>query len=147
MARLACGDLLEARRMMSQGEKAAQDEDFELFVQLMRLSYNDRHLELIQWADTVAALGRERQKQFLVSALRLLRESYMLNAGMESISYLWGAERDFCVKFSPFIGNHNVENIVREIESAIGQISQNGNATIVFTHFALAVSKQIIRIT
>lgn len=147
VARLACGDLLEARRMMSQGEKAAQDEDFELFVQLMRLSYNDKHLELIQWADTVAALGRERQKQFLVSALRLLRESYMLNAGMESISYLWGAERDFCVKFSPFIGNHNVENIVREIESAIAQISQNGNATIVFTHFALAVSKQIIRIT
>ena len=132
--------------MMSEGERAAEDEDFELFVQLMRLSYNDKHLELIQWADTLAGLGRERQKQFLVSALRLLRESYMLNAGMDDISYLWGAERDFCIKFSPFIGNHNIENIVREIEDAIAQISQNGNAAIVFTHFALSVSKQIVRL-
>lgn len=146
VARLACGDLLEVRRIMSEGEKAAEDEDFGLFVQLMRLSYNDKHLELIQWADTVAGLGRERQKQFLVSALRLLRESYMLNAGMDDISYLWGAERDFCIKFSPFIGNHNIENIVREIEDAIAQISQNGNAAIVFTHFALSVSKQIVRL-
>ena len=70
----------------------------------------------------------------------------MLNAGMDDISYLWGAERDFCIKFSPFIGNHNIENIVREIEDAIAQISQNGNAAIVFTHFALSVSKQIVRL-
>ncbi len=145
VAHLACGDLLQVRRMMS-GEQTDGDEDFQLFVQLMRLSYNDKHLELIQWADSVASLGRERQKQFLVSALRLLRESYMLNAGMGNISYLWGQERDFCVKFSPFIGNHNIENIVSEIEDALGQISRNGNSSIVFTHFALAVSKQIVRL-
>ena len=131
---------------MSVGQRESEDEDFELFVQLMRLSYNDKHLELIQWADSLVALGRERQKQFLVSALRLLRESYIIGAGVDSISYLWGAERDFCMKFSPFIGNHNIENIVKEIEEAIMQISQNGNASIVFTHFALAVSKQIIKL-
>lgn len=146
VAHMACGDLLEARRIMSVGQRESEDEDFELFVQLMRLSYNDKHLELIQWADSLVALGRERQKQFLVSALRLLRESYIIGAGVDSISYLWGAERDFCMKFSPFIGNHNIENIVKEIEEAIMQISQNGNASIVFTHFALAVSKQIIKL-
>ena len=31
-------------------------------------------------------------------------------------------------------------------ESAMRQIGQNGNARIVFTHFALAVSKQINRL-
>ena len=78
-------------------------------------------------------------------AARLLRESYMLHAGLADISYLWGAEADFCGKFAPFIGNENVEFLLDEIERAMRQITQNGNPTIVFTHFALSVSKQIRR--
>lgn len=82
---------------------------------------------------------------FLRHAARLLRESYMLHAGLGDISYLWGEEADFCSKFAPFIGNENVETILDEIERAMRQIQQNGNPTIVFTHFALSVSKQIRR--
>jgi DNA polymerase-3 subunit delta' len=111
----------------------------------MRLSYNDRHLELMKWADRVAALGRERQKRVLENFIRLVRSSLVIGAGLEDISYLWGAELDFCRKFSPFIGGHNVEALVAEMESALGQIRQNASGQIVFTHFALAVSKMIIR--
>ena len=120
-------------------------ECFSLFCSLMRLSYNDRHLELIAWAEEVAQLSREQQRMFLRHAARLLRESYMLHAGLGDISYLWGEEADFCRKFAPFIGNENVEVIFGEIERAMRQIQQNGNPTIVFTHFALSVSKQIRR--
>ena len=47
---------------------------------------------------------------------------------------------------APFIGSQNIEPLIGEIESALAQISQNGNPTIVFTHFALAVSKMIKRL-
>ncbi len=67
----------------------------------------------------------------------------MLHAGLERIGYLWGEELAFCTKFAPFIGPRNIEALVEEIESALAQISQNGNPTIVFTHFALTVSKMI----
>ncbi len=144
-SRLSRGDLLEARRIVSDDGAEEKSEDFELFMGLMRLSYNDKHLELIEWAEGVARLGRERQKRFIENSIRLVRSSYMLNAGLEDIAYLWGAELDFCRKFSPFIGNHNVENLVSEMETALGQLRQNGNAGIIFTHFALAVSKQIIK--
>ena len=144
-AGLAGGDRLELQRILADSRSQDDGEDFELFVQLMRLSYNDKHLELIQWADTLAGLGRERQKRFLVNSLRLLRQSYMIAAGMESISSLWGAEREFCMKFSPFIGNHNIENLVNEMETAVTQISQNANASILFTHMALSVSRQIVK--
>ncbi len=144
-ARLSRGDLLEARRIVSDEGAEEKSEDFELFMGLMRLSYNDKHLELIEWAEGAARLGRERQKRFLENSIRLVRSSYMLNAGLEDIAYLWGAELDFCRNFSPFIGNHNVENLVSEMEAALGQLRQNGNAGIIFTHFALAVSKQIIK--
>ncbi|MDR0906992.1 MAG: DNA polymerase III subunit delta [Rikenellaceae bacterium] len=144
-ARLSRGDLLEAQRIVSNEEADQRGEDFELFARLMRLSYNDKHLELIEWADGVARLGRERQKRFLENAQRLVRSSYMINAGLEDIAYLWGEELAFCRNFAPFIGNHNVENLVAEMETALGQLRQNGSASIVFTHFALAVSKQIIK--
>jgi DNA polymerase-3 subunit delta' len=146
MARLAAGDVIQLRRLAGGAEDEARRESFELFCSLMRLSYNDKHLELMEWADTVAQLSREQQRSMLLHAARLLRESYMLHAGLGSISYLWGDEAKFCNNFAPFIGNQNIEYLIGEIEQVRRQIDQNGNARIIFTHFALAVSKQINRL-
>ncbi|MBP3564769.1 MAG: DNA polymerase III subunit delta [Alistipes sp.] len=145
-ARLAAGDVIEWRRLMGGTEDAMRKEAFEKFCSLMRLSYNDKHLELMDWADDVAQLSREQQRSMLLHAARLLRESYMLHAGLGQISYLWGEEAKFCQNFAPFIGNQNIEYLISEIETVLRQVSQNGNSRIIFTHFALAVSKQINRL-
>ncbi|MBR5206419.1 MAG: DNA polymerase III subunit delta [Alistipes sp.] len=146
MARLAGGSLLELGELIRGEVDEARKQYFELFCRLMRLSYNDRHLELFEWADDMTALTREGQRQFFLHSVRLLRESYMLHAGLGSISYLWGEEREFCTKFAPFIGNQNIEILIAEIERAMAQIAQNGSPRIVFTHFSLAVSKLINRL-
>ena len=143
MARLADGDLLELGHLVAGESDAQRNEHFDLFCSLMRLSYNDKHLELVTWAEDAAQLSREQQRGFLRDAARLLRESYMLHAGIREISYLWGEELAFCTKFAPFVGSQNIEPLIAEIESASAQIAQNGNPTIVFTHFALSVSKMI----
>ena len=146
IARLANGSMLELRELLRGETDDTRTTSFELFTRLMRLSYNDKHLELFEWADDIAALSREGQRHFLLHAVRLLRESYMLHAGLDSISYLWGEEAKFCKNFAPYIGNQNIEILVEEIERAMLQIQQNGSPRIVFTHFALAVSKQINRL-
>ncbi len=146
MARLAGGDMLELRNLMRGETDALRHECFELFCSLMRLSYNDKHLELMNWADEVSELSREGQRAFLTNAARLLRESYIIHAGAAEISCLWGEEADFCRKFAPYIGNANIEFLTGQIETAMAQISQNGSPRIVFTHFALAVSKTINRL-
>ncbi|MBQ5353372.1 MAG: DNA polymerase III subunit delta, partial [Alistipes sp.] len=146
IARLAAGDILELKRLLGQSEDEVTKENFEAFCSVMRLSYNDKHLELMNWADDVAQLSRERQRGMLTDFSRLLREAYMLHAGVEKVSYLWGEEAAFCKKFAPFIGSQNIEPILEQIESAMRQINQNGNPRIVFTHFALAVSKHIKRL-
>ena len=142
-ARLAGGDRIELEHLLSGEQDAARKEYFELFCTLMRLSYNDKHLELIAWAEEAAQLTREQQRGFLRDAARLLRESYMLHAGIREIGYLWGEELAFCTRFAPFVGSRNIEPLIDQIESAAAQIAQNGNPTIVFTHFALSVSKMI----
>ncbi len=146
MARLANGSMLELRELLRGETDEIRATSFELFVRLMRLSYNDKHLELFEWADDISALSREGQRQFFLHSVRLLRESYMLHAGLGSLSYLWGEEEKFCRNFAPYIGNQNIEFLVEEIERAMLQIAQNGAPRIVFTHFALAVSKQINRL-
>ena len=83
------------------------------------------------------------EEAFRRDMARLLRESFVLHAGIDSVCYLWGEELDFCRKFCPYVDSHNIEPLVAQVESAQAQISQNGNPTIVFTHFALAVSKMI----
>ena len=111
---------------------------------------NMRHLYpyeyLVEQDVLPTGLDREQQRAFLRDASRLLRESYMLHAGINEISYLWGEELAFCSKFAPFVGSQNIEPLIAEIECALAQISQNGNPTIVFTHFALSVSKMIKRL-
>ncbi len=146
MARLAGGSLLELGELMRGESDEMRHQCFELFTRLMRLSYNDKHLELFEWADDMTTLTREGQRQFFLHSVRLLRESYMLHAGLGKISYLWGEEAAFCAKFAPFIGNQNIEALISEIERAMLQIAQNGAPRIVFTHFALAVSKMINRL-
>lgn len=146
MARLAGGSLLELGELMRGESDEMRHQCFELFTRLMRLSYNDKHLELFEWADDMTTLTREGQRQFFLHSVRLLRESYMLHAGLGKISYLWGEEAQFCSKFAPYIGNQNIEALISEIERAMLQIAQNGAPRIVFTHFALAVSKMINRL-
>ena len=146
IARLANGSLLELQALLRGESDEARQRSFELFCRLMRLSYSDQHLDLFEWADDMTALTREGQRQFFLNAVRLLRESYMLHAGLGSISYLWGEEAAFCRNFAPYIGNQNIETLVAEIERAMLQIAQNGSPRIVFTHFALTVSKQINRL-
>ncbi len=142
-SRLCGGDLIAARRMVEEGSSSGSGEHFELFKQLMRMSYGNKHMELIEWADAVASSGREEQKRLLSYCARMLRSSYMLSAGMEGVSYLWGEERDFCQKFAPFIGNHNIERLIGELTSASEQVARNGNPRMIFPHFALTVSKLI----
>ena len=77
MARLAGGSLLELQHLAAGENDALRHDNFELFCNLMRLSYNDKHLELVTWAEEAAQLAREQQRAFLLDAARLLRESYI----------------------------------------------------------------------
>ncbi len=143
---LSRGNVLEVKRRLEALESGESDELFDLFVQLMRYGYKDNCLELLEWAETVASLKREQQKQLMSNSIRLLRDSYMLTAGMPEISFLFSWEREFCKNFAPFVNNTNIEQLVSEMELVIRQIGQNGNPKIIFSHFALTISKLIGRL-
>ena len=143
MARLACGDLLQLRQILSGEEDEIKNENFNLFRTMMRHCYLNKHLELLGWADEVATLSRERQMGLMADFARLLREAYITHAGVKEATYLWGEEADFCGKFSPYIGSENIEPILELLEEALRRLRQNGDPRIVFSYFALATSRYI----
>ena len=94
----------------------------------------------------MSALGREEQKRTVQHFVGLLRDSYMICAGMDGISTLIGKQYAWCRKFAPYVNNNNIERLVEETELVLRHLTQNGNQRIIFTHYALTVSKMIGRL-
>lgn len=116
---------------------------FELFRELMRASYSNNILALLSWVETVSSFNREKQKELIGYSLRIIRESFMLNLGLNDIVYIAGEEEIFSKNFSPFINGNNVVRIYNELNKAMEHISRYGNAQIVFTDLAMKLVKLI----
>ena len=110
---------------------------FDLFVSLMRLSYQRKIREMKQWSETLAAMGRERQKHFLSYCQRLVRENFMFNFQDPSLTFMNEEEQNFSKRFAPYINEKNVMGIMDELSEAQRHIEQNVNARMVFFDFSL----------
>lgn len=86
-----------------------------------------------------ASVGRERQKNFLTYAQKLTRENFILNLNEPELNYLTSYETDFSRKFSPFIHERNVEDLMLEFALAERHIEQNVNAKMVFFDLVLKI--------
>lgn len=137
IARRSEGNWLKALEAIHLSEESKRF--FELFVNLMRLAYQRKLKDLRQWSETVAALGRERQKHFLIYCQRMVRENFMTNFHDPDLVRLNTEERQFAVRFAPFINERNIFGIMDELSEAQRHIEQNVNARMVFFDFTLKI--------
>lgn len=144
MAHMANGSYLTALKMMSESED--NQVFFDDFVALMRNAWlmgqkkdYSALLNLRRWSMDMAdsKVGREKQKAFLQYAQRQLRENYIHHFGNSEMNYQTKQERAFSTKFAPFIHDGNVEKMMEELSKAEQQITQNGNAKIIFFDLCL----------
>ena len=148
IARIANGSYLTARKKADESEENQQE--LRDFIALFRDAYTVGVLKdpqkkfeslkrLRQWSLDMAdsKVGREKQKHFLQYAQQQVRENYIRNIGQPELNYQMEAEREFSVKFAPFIHNGNVEAIMNQLDLAERQIEQNGNAKVIFFDLCL----------
>ena len=134
---LSQGSLIEARNHIQSSEDSLFN--FEQFTQLMRLCYKKDVIEINTWVDEMARIGREKQKSLFTYALRLIRESFMLNQQQNSLAYLAQKEKDFATKFSPFINERNTGKIYEHLNLAHYHIERNGYAKLIFMDLSLQI--------
>ena len=146
IARIANGSYLAAIKKAN--ETAENQQELSDFIALFRDAYTvgvlqdpqkkyDSLKRLKQWSLEMAGIGREKQKHFLQYAQQQVRENYIRNLAQPELNYQLEAERDFSVKFAPFIHDGNVEAIMNQLDLAERQIEQNGNAKMIFFDLCL----------
>jgi DNA polymerase-3 subunit delta' len=142
IARRANGNWLKALEEIEAGSE--KEQFFDLFKMLMRLAYQRRVNDLKRWSETMAGMGREKQKRFLEYFLQLVRENFMYNFQREELCYMTQQEEEFATKFARFINEANVIPINELANRALRDIGQNANAKIVFFDFALQMIMLLI---
>jgi DNA polymerase III subunit delta' len=130
LARISEGDY--NRALGYHQTTADTKQNFELFTQVMRLSYSGRFIDMISLADNLSQLGREKQKNFLAYCQRMIRENLVVNQKQEKMARFTEEEKQFAQKFAMFIHPGNVELISPEFDKAFYHISRNANSKIVF---------------
>jgi DNA polymerase III subunit delta' len=143
-ARISNGSYLAALNLLKEGDEKKQN--FDRFVTVMRLAWQVGNKKdhaslktLRKWADDMASssVGRERQKGFLIYAQQQTRENFIANLKNPELNYLNQSESDFSSRFSRFIHERNVEDMMQEFSLAERHIEQNVNAKMVFFDLAL----------
>ncbi len=143
VAHLANGNYLRAIETISVNEETQFF--LEQFKTIMRNSWKRDVKAMKAQADMLASIGREKQKNFLAYCQRLIRENFIYRFQAPELNYMNRDEATFAVKFSPFVNERNVIDLMDELANAEIHISQNVNAKMVFFDLALKITVLIKR--
>jgi DNA polymerase-3 subunit delta' len=137
-AHLSHGDYLQAVDTINRSD----ENKFFLnqFMRIMRNSWARNVKEMKNLAEEMAAIGRERQKNFLVYCQRLIRENFMYRFQAQEMNYMNREEGAFSVRFAAFINERNVFDFISELFDAERHIAQNGNAKMIFFDLSLHIT-------
>ena len=145
-AHIANGSYLAALAVLNESDENKLN--FERFVMVMRLAWQVGNKKdhaslktLRKWSEDMAAasVGRERQRNFLVYAQRMTRENFIKNIQQPELNYLTSFEDEFSRKFSVFINERNVEDLMSEFALAERHVDQNVNSKMVFFDLTLKI--------
>ena len=140
----ANGQLSRALHLMR--VEGAPFEDW--FVSWVRTAFKAKRnkgsvVELLNWSQQIAGVGRETQKQFLLFSIDLFRQALLIKYGVSELtSYRPKGNFEFS-RFSNYVHNGNIHLIVSELESAYLHVERNGSAKMIFSDLSLKLTKHI----
>jgi DNA polymerase-3 subunit delta' len=140
----ANGQLSRALRLMKVEEAPFED----WFVSWVRTAFKARRnkgsvVELLNWSQQIAGVGRETQKQFLLFSIELFRQALLVQYELpELTSYKPRGGFDIS-RFSNYVHNGNIQLITSELESACLHIERNGSAKMIFSDLSLKLTRYI----
>ena len=135
LSRMAQGSWSHMQALVEQTDEMKIN--FERFVQMMRFSWALNIKELRPWVDELVAAGREEEKRFLQYAQRMIRENFVLHLQQPTLNYMSQQEQAFAQKFSQFINERNILDMMNELALAEAQIEQNGNGKIILLDLSI----------
>jgi DNA polymerase-3 subunit delta' len=135
---LAEGNMTRAAKIFKNDE----DELFflEKFSTWMRLCYVNDLAKTMEFVQEIGKLGREKQKNFLAYAERIIRNALLINYKNPHLASLNQEEKVFIARFAKFITQANVLSFTEELEKAQYHIDRNANAGILFMDLSMTIT-------
>lgn len=148
IAFLSDGSMLSALELAQMDGEDADNEFLNYFIEWMRMSWSvskriEEMKEVCKWAEKIGSMGREQQKSFLKYCLYLIRESMMMQSGVNPLVKLTERELDFIKKFAPYINIQNSLLFNEAFNNAYNAIERNASGKILFLDLSFKVMKML----
>lgn len=124
------GSFGRAMQLIESSEE--ETEDFEDFISLMKLALDKDLPSLVSFAGDLAKRGKEAQKNFCRSALKNLRQMYLLNLGEENLAYMNPNQAEQIKDLAGRLDKKNFEKYYDIFNDTIECIERNVNAKFIF---------------
>ncbi len=115
---------------------------FEPFRHWMRSCYAGKIPELIGFASEITKAGREKQKSFLIYALKVVGYCATMNYRQLVPDGLEGEELKFIRDFSPFITSDKLIEFNTLLNDAIFHVERNAHTSTLFLDLSLKIVRQ-----
>ncbi|MBK9292341.1 MAG: DNA polymerase III subunit [Bacteroidetes bacterium] len=143
LALLSDGNLLTARMLASQpDERLQQMEQFRLW---MRLCFDHKYAEIIDFANNTAGMGRERIKAMLEYGLRIFRFVLLIQQGQPEMVSAAGGEQEFVTRFARAVGRADVSEVAFLLEESIRHVERNANTSLLLSSLSFRLARLIGR--
>ncbi len=121
-----------ARAIMLLDEDIDNSFNYTEFRNWMLLCYKPKFSDLKELVDKLAALTREKQKEFLKYGIQLIRNSLLINYENTDLVRAVEEEKKFVFNFAKLINDKNAVKFIDLFNEAIFHIERNANAKILF---------------
>ena len=124
-----------------------QQKEYEtLFVQCLRGAFKANGnksvvIDLMSWANTIGALGRTLQKEFLLYSLHFIRQALLVSYQANSLVHFQSLTGFKIEKFAPFVHSGNAQELIELLEETCYAVDRNANGKILFSDFAMRMTR------
>jgi len=124
-----------------------QQKEYEtLFVQCLRGAFKANGnksvvIDLMSWANTIGALGRTLQKEFLLYSLHFIRQALLVSYQANSLVHFQSLTGFKIEKFAPFVHSGNAQELIELLEETCYAVDRNANGKILFSDFAIRMTR------
>jgi DNA polymerase-3 subunit delta' len=142
------GNFAEAIRILDRND---EDSPFETwFVDWVRAAFKAKKnassiKDLLIWSDTIAGIGRESQKKFLLYCISIFRQALLFNYETKGLVFFESSTGFKLENFAPFVHGNNIDEIYNELSDAIYHIERNGNPKIILTDLSIKLTRLLHR--
>ncbi|HNW88895.1 MAG TPA: DNA polymerase III subunit delta [Bacteroidales bacterium] len=142
IANVSDGNFVVAKTLLQEVDE--DDYNFNSLQKWLRLCYrfnNDDVFELNKFIDEISKIGRENQKIFFNYALKIIRNTSLMNHGNEKLLKLVEDETVFVKNFSAVLTAPRIPYFADEFNKAVFHIERNANPKVLFMDLSFRLNQ------